>query len=440
MARFRFTDASVRSSEIPARGYRLDFDVQGGPRQSFVRGFALRTTATGKRTFLLAYTNASGREVRHRIGDFGPHSVTSAREAAEKLRRQIDGGHDPHAEAKATREAADAKRKRDAATFGGLMGAYVAQLRRAGKNSARAVETGLHHCVEVPFAKLWALPAAAVTLDDLVRITNRLTKAGQWRQAEKIRAYIRAAYTAAVASRGDAMTADLYRPYSHIVNIARDMATIHRPKELSAPNDKRALSLAELSAYWRRIEAMTDPHGALLRFHLLTGAQRVKQLARLTTADFDADEHTITLHDPKGRRKVARVHVVPLIPDALAALDGLHGDAGPFLFSVDGGAHAAVYHTLRSLMRCVAAQMVEAGEVETTFTPGEMRITVETRLAAAGVPMETRAQLQSHGLGGVQARYYDKHGYLAEKRAALARLRGLLAPGTKVVPLRRARR
>jgi len=53
---------------------------------------------------------------------------------------------------------------------------------------------------------------------------------------------------------------------------------------------------------------------------------------------------------------------------------------------------------------------------------GDLRRTVETRLAAARVGSDIRAQLQSHGLGGVQARHYDRHDYLAEKRAALETL------------------
>ena len=35
--------------------------------------------------------------------------------------------------------------------------------------------------------------------------------------------------------------------------------------------------MAELAAYWKRIKAMTGPHGALLRFHLLTGAQPARK-------------------------------------------------------------------------------------------------------------------------------------------------------------------
>ena len=53
---------------------------------------------------------------------------------------------------------------------------------------------------------------------------------------------------------------------------------------------------------------------------------------------------------------------------------------------------------------------------------GDLRRTVETRLAAEGISKDVRAHLQSHGLGGVQSKHYDRHDYLAEKRAALEAL------------------
>lgn len=43
-------------------------------------------------------------------------------------------------------------------------------------------------------------------------------------------------------------------------------------------------------------------------------------------------------------------------------------------------------------------------------------------MAAAGVPIEVRAHLQSHGLSGVQARHYVRHDYLPEKEQALRSL------------------
>lgn len=40
-------------------------------------------------------------------------------------------------------------------------------------------------------------------------------------------------------------------------------------------------------------------------------------------------------------------------------------------------------------------------------------------MAALAVPIDVWAQIQSHGLGGIQARHYDQHDYMPEKRAAL---------------------
>src|SRR5690606_28969379 len=193
------------------------------------------------------------------------------------------------------------------------------------------------------------------------------------------------------------------------------------------------------AAYWKRIAAMEDATGALLRFHLLTGAQRCAQLSRLTTRA--VSKNAITLLDAKGRRREARRHVIPLIPEAAAALDAMRGDAGDFVFSLDGGKTGAGYHSVRLRVQAVAEAMLAAGEVTETFTPGELRITVETRLQAAGVSSETRAHLQSHGLGGVQNKHYAKHDFADEKRAALETLRALCEPTPhNVTPIERRKR
>ena len=45
--------------------------------------------------------------------------------------------------------------------------------------------------------------------------------------------------------------------------------------------------------------------------------------------------------------------------------------------------------------------------------------TAETLFARKGISRDVRAQIQSHGLSGVQARHNDKHDYRDEKRRAL---------------------
>jgi hypothetical protein len=63
------------------------------------------------------------------------------------------------------------------------------------------------------------------------------------------------------------------------------------------------------------------------------------------------------------------------------------------------------------------------------FELRDVRRTCETMLAGMGVSRDVRAQIQSHGLGGIQQRHYDRHDYMREKAGALdqwgAYLRGL---------------
>ena len=44
---------------------------------------------------------------------------------------------------------------------------------------------------------------------------------------------------------------------------------------------------------------------------------------------------------------------------------------------------------------------------------------METLLAAYRISREIRGHVQSHGLTGIQARHYDGHDYMVEKREAL---------------------
>ena len=63
--------------------------------------------------------------------------------------------------------------------------------------------------------------------------------------------------------------------------------------------------------------------------------------------------------------------------------------------------------------------MQSNGTATAHFQFSDLRRTAETRLAALGTSKDVRAQLQSHGLGGVQSRHYDQYEYMDVKRAAL---------------------
>lgn len=404
--------------------------------------------------FYFRYTRPDGGRDIFPLGAWegmgGPLSLEAARRRARELSARYRAGDRDlravlHAEEReAQRGRADAARAleeatiRQQATLGVLLDAYVADLRRKGKGSADEVAGTIRRHVTEPWPKLAAKPANDVTTDDLLAIVARVVEGGKLRQAAKLRSHLQAAYNTGIKARQSATAGADLRALKVTSNPARDLATV----EGGSATKDRALSVSELRAYWRRIRALPDQEGAALRFHLLTGGQRVAQLARAVVRDIDHDAQAVRLWDGKGRRANARAHVVPLIAEAQAAMDAMApARAGDFLFTVTAGQSGIHPTNLRDRLVPVVDAMEAAGELPGgRFTLGDLRRTVETRLAAAGVSKDIRGRVQSHGLGGVQDRHYDRHDYLPEIRAALDTLFQIAAgEGADVIPLQRRR-
>lgn len=382
----------------------------------------------GKAGLDLRQAEAMAGDLRKRY-HAGTHDLRAMLDAEqrERIRQRVNA----EAAQRAEHEAEAVKRTR---TLGALLTAYADQLERDGKPSARSVRAELANHVRDAWPKLWSTPIADVTADDLLAIVALPVERGHRRQAEKVRAYLRAAFAAGMKARHNAAALPALRALRVTANPARDLTPIEGANRAR----DRALTLSELRAYWRRIR--TAPEHAVLRFHLLTGCQRVAQLARATLADYDADACALRLLDGKGRRGEPRPYHVPIVPEALGAMHAMQGGAaGTYLFTVTGGASGVDYSGLCKRVHAVADAMLAAGELPGgTFTPGDLRRSVETHLAEAGISRDVRAHLQSHGLGGVQARHYDRADYLPQTRAALETLHRLLnGTSAKVVPITR---
>jgi len=369
---------------------------------------AFKPTRTG---LDLAEAEARGLSARWHNGAVNLRAVLEAEEAArieqEGRQREVD----------AARRLADAARS--LATAGGLCEAYADHLVRNGKVSADSVRKALRRYVGP--TDCWGRPAADFTADDAASLMRRLEDEGKRRAAAMLRSHLRAAFTLAAESHQAGSDADF-----RIFAIQQSpLVTLRKVKGGNKPRE-RVLSAAELRAYWRRICDLAEPAGALLRLHLMTGAQRIAQLSRVRVQDYDGDRQMLTLRDPKGRREIARKHEVPVIPAARKAMLILARGTGDYISSTDGGASPANYYAVAHRLRPVVEAMVAAREVVGPFTLGDLRRTVETRLQEIDVPTEVRAHLQSHGLGGVQTRHYAHHTYTNEKRGALGKLHRLV--------------
>jgi len=394
----------------------------------------------GRVTFQLRHTRSDGRRDDLPIGAWserGADGGLTLAEARQRVRalasRYANGERDLRAAmglerraielaGKAEQQAKESEQARQAATLGALLLAYVESLTGPGKKSARAVQNSLRKHVQLALPNLWMTPVDQIELEDLVNIVHRLVEAGKTREAAKVRSYLRAAFSAAVAARQSPSAPASLRALKVTSNPARDLSTV---SESVCPRD-RALSVAELRAYWRRIEFGREH--AILRFHLLTGGQRIEQLARTTLDDWDTETKTLRVWDWKGKRAVPRAHYVPILPAAFEAMCSMDvGKLGPSIFTVTAGRSGANYSAVRNRLSVISKAMAAAGESGSPeFTAGDVRRTVETRLAALGVSNEIRAHLQSHGLSGVQTKHYNRHDYLVEKHDALLMLFALV--------------
>ena len=349
------------------------------------------------------------------------YSFAAAVRAAERLSAQhhnhrAEGGR-PALEAakRAARRVADEAKTRAANyTLKALLDDYCDHLKSLGRDSHRNARSIFKVHVLEPWPEVAAMPAKDVQAEMFADMMRRAIEAGRGRTANKLRSFARAAYQTAKDAKSKPSIPARFKGYGVAVNPVADTA----PDETANKPAKHPLTVKELRAYWKAIQNLPGLEGAVLRLHLLTGAQRIEQLVRLRTVDVGAN--SIVIHDGKGRPgHPARPHAIPLTKAAGKALKECKPQGDHALSTDEGKTHLA-----GTTLSGWAAKA--AGDKLPGFQAKRLRSGVETLLASAGISQEIRGRLQSHGVAGVQARHYDGHDYMAEKRNALETLQRLL--------------
>ncbi len=364
------------------------------------------------------------------------YSIAAATRAAETLalehhQHRGEGGRPAllAAQKEVRNATAEAKRLAATHTLENLLKAYCDYLEAIGRRSHKDARSIFKLHIKEAWPKVAAMPAKDVTSEQFADMMRTLIEAGKGRTANKLRSYARSAYQIAKSAKSKPSIPVAFKSYAITINPVADT----EPDESQNRPDKRPMTAAELQKYWRTIFDLPGFKGALLRLHLLTGGQRIEQLVNLRTADIGVD--SVLLHDGKGRPgRPPRPHTVPLTREAAKALRDCN-PVGDFALSSDGGETHVAATTL-------SAWAVEAaGDTIADFQAKRIRSGVETILASAGTPKEIRGRLQSHGVSGVQARHYDGHDYMTEKRNALATLLKLLnqSDGNNVMSMRKRR-
>lgn len=404
-------------------GRLADFRHGGSGNQSFlwdtdVSGLAVRATApsvrnpNGAKSFIFQ-NEFNGTTVRLTIGSLKDWDLDKARAQARAYQGMIDSGRDPRtvkaeitaaddAANNARKEARQEEKRKQHYTLKAMCEAYSAGLKSKGKvKAARDTLSAFRvHVFESDYAHQTAKSVTSLQITELVR---KVFESGKVRTAGILRNYLVAAYNAARKAPYDPLISSELIKFDVVTNPAELVSAI------PVARGERCLTTEELRLY---IEALGEtPTDQLLKAHLYTGGQRMAQLARIKVSDYNAETKTIRLLDPKGKRQTPRIHLIPLAPkgeELIAALVQTKRDSPD----------ARIFGASERLAGDRVSEINKLIKIP-TFTIRDLRRTCETMLVSIGIRKDIRAQLLSHGLGGVQDNHYDRHDYTGEKRQAL---------------------
>ena len=390
----RLTDRKLQALKPAEPGKRYDV------MDTDVRGFGVRVTDKGQRTFiLLTRYPGSTNPTRRAIGEYPTLTLEKAREKARAWRQLIEDDIDPKTEEE--RRARRARRA-EADTFEAVVEAYAKRVlpkQRRGHHVARELRTF--------FVERWkGRPITSIERCDVIEIINETIDRGTPYQAHNLLGHVRSLFNWAIATEAYGLEhspCDRIRPRSFIGERV--------PRQ-------RVLDDAELRVFWHATEQMGYPFGPLFQLLLLTGCRK-SEIAGARWREIDNGVLTI----PAERFKSNAQHLVPFSSNALTIIESLPR-LGDYLFGGDKpvSGFGKPKDRLDKLMVSGAAA---TGVKVSPFRTHDLRRTVRTRLASLKVPDTVAEMVIGHGKRGL-GRVYDQHRYLDEIREALERWAGLL--------------
>ena len=368
----KLTDKIVRSLAAPVgdRAYVIHYDGRDG-----VRGFGLRMTKAGARSWIVNY-RASRIERRLTIGSFPDWTTTAAREEAKRLKRLVDQGRDPQAER---------AEERSAPTVSDLIDRYRNEhLPRKRERSRREDESLIAQWIA---PELGNRKVSDLRYNDIERFHRKITTTGTPVRANRAVALLSKMFSLAVRWE---MRAD--NPVSYIER---------NPEE----RRNRYLAGDELARLTEALASYPNQAAAnIIRLLLLTGARRGEILGARCD-QFDLAEGVWT--KPAAFTKQNRLHRVPLSGPARQLLaeikaaadsDGSRFAPSPFVFP----ARTAVGHMveLKASWRTICrAARLDGVRVH------DLRHSYASILASAGLSLPVIGALLGHTQPGTTARY-----------------------------------
>jgi integrase len=406
----KLTDTVVKNLPRPAKGNKVHYDLA-------VKGFGIRITANGARSFVLNYRTRRGRDRRYTIGSFPDWSTSAAREEAANLKKRIDVGEDPQAGVEADR---------NAKTVANLCDRYIKEHAKPKKRARSAADD--EGMIRQYIMKLKHLKVAEVSFADIDGLHRAITASGKPYRANRVLALLSKMFSLAIRWQ--------WRTENPCQGVERNQEE-KRHRYLSGP---------ELANLTKALAAHKDQATSnIIRLLLLTGARR-GEVEAAKWDHIDLTEGVWTKPGPTTKQKT--LHRVPLSAPARQLLSELRTEAekgakkqskavSDYVFPGKGGKghRQELKKDWREL--CIAAgivtvqTMVDAkGKECTTVMPSarihDLRHTYASMLASSGMSLPIIGALLGHSQPATTARY--SHLFDDPLRQATERVGAIVMP------------
>jgi integrase len=285
----RLINSAISRLTPRANGNFIEYDTE-------TKGFGVRVTPAGAKSFILTYRTRSHRQRRYTIGRHPSWSVSAARKVASELLLRVANGEDP---------LEDREAKRTAPTMAYLAECYVKEHLPTKRPRSQAEDRSMLNGHILPAMR--AVKVADINHAAVQALQRKLTKAGK-------------------PIRANAVT----RLLSKMFNLAIQWGyrTDNPCKGVTANpehNRERYLKPDEVERLMKAATDLRDKESAnVIVLAMLTGARR-GELLTATWDQFDLDAGVWT--KPSSHTKQKRTHRVPVSPHALELLKAIRAEA-----------------------------------------------------------------------------------------------------------------